>query len=106
MDAEGLRSLSVSIPNAQSRTRVELPDHNIDFMVFCTFLVDAVCLLHKSLDVVVTLDGPLESKREMIKGLQKELAHYAETPTNISSVTALLPSAKPGKRDTYTLLLS
>jgi hypothetical protein len=91
---KGGRRLSVLPPHASQRSRVSAPAFDRDFQCFTGFLIDALCVVHSSLDLVVAFDGDFliaQDKGPVFECMLEELGHCQDLGRmgNVRSLTAI-----------------
>jgi hypothetical protein len=93
------RWLSIRPPNAENRTRIKSNEYSRDFMLYCRFIVNAICLVHKDLEIILMFacDSSPEVFRNITKDIMREI--NCSKKDNILSFTILWP--KDGTEDEY-----
>jgi hypothetical protein len=94
VNENGGRKLSVLPPHANQRSRVGVGAFDKDFQLFIAFIMDAVCIVHDTLDLVLAIDMDFaqpQEKRPVFECILQELANAQELgrDQNLRTVTVV-----------------
>lgn len=92
VNENGGRKLSVLPPHASQRSRVGVGAFEKDFQLFMAFIMDAVCVVHDTLDIVLAIDkefSQAQEKRPVFEAMLKELGNALDLgrDQNLRTVT-------------------